>query len=155
LIELLVVISIIGLLSSVILQSLNSARAKARDAQRKSFARQFMIANEMKYDNTGSYAHLTGFLSNVWAQPQLNQADELGPYIKIAVDPVEAGRYIYQRKDYTGDCPSLAGFSYPTDKYSIFVVLEKPTAQDLATLNDDVFDQCYGTMFGMNYRIGN
>ncbi len=43
LIELLVVIAIIGLLSSVVLASLNSARAKARDARRVSDLKQ--IAN--------------------------------------------------------------------------------------------------------------
>ena len=44
LIELLVVIAIIALLSSVILVSLDSARAKARDARRKSDFHQIAVA---------------------------------------------------------------------------------------------------------------
>jgi len=44
LVELLVVISIISLLSSVVLSSLNSARAKARDTQRLSDLRQLSVA---------------------------------------------------------------------------------------------------------------
>lgn len=55
LIELLVVIAIIGILSSVVLASLNSARAKARDAKRLSDMKQMQIALEFYYDSFGEY----------------------------------------------------------------------------------------------------
>jgi type II secretion system protein G len=55
LIELLVVISIISLLSSVVLSSLNSARAKARDTRRMTDMRQIQTALELYYDMNGRY----------------------------------------------------------------------------------------------------
>jgi prepilin-type N-terminal cleavage/methylation domain-containing protein len=55
LIELLVVIAIIGLLSSVVFASLNSARAKARDAKRQADLQQVRIALELYYDANGAY----------------------------------------------------------------------------------------------------
>lgn len=55
LIELLVVIAIIGILSSVVLASLNTARAKARDAKRLSDMKQMQIALEFYYDSFGEY----------------------------------------------------------------------------------------------------
>jgi len=55
LIELLVVVAIIGLLASVILASLNSARTKARDAKRLSEVKQIQTALEFYYDKYGSY----------------------------------------------------------------------------------------------------
>ncbi|HBH71636.1 MAG: hypothetical protein UU88_C0009G0011 [Parcubacteria group bacterium GW2011_GWC1_42_11] len=57
LIELLVVIAIIGILSSVVLSSLNSARQKARDAQRVSNLTQIRTALEMYYHDNGSYSN--------------------------------------------------------------------------------------------------
>ncbi len=50
LIELLVVIAIIGILSSVVLASLNSARAKSRDARRIADLKQIATALELYYD---------------------------------------------------------------------------------------------------------
>jgi type IV pilus assembly protein PilA len=55
LIELLVVIAIIGILSAVVLVSLNSARAKSRDARRLSDVRQIMTAMEIYYNDNGAY----------------------------------------------------------------------------------------------------
>lgn len=55
LIELLVVIAIIGILSSVVLASLNSARAKARDASRAASMKQVSLALETYFQDTGAY----------------------------------------------------------------------------------------------------
>jgi len=60
LIELLVVIAIIGILSSVVLASLNSARAKARDAKRIADFRQIQTALELFYDSYGRYPVTAG-----------------------------------------------------------------------------------------------
>ncbi len=60
LIELLVVIAIIGILASVVLASLNSARGKARDAARKSDMKQMQLALETYFQDNGSYPIATG-----------------------------------------------------------------------------------------------
>tara|TARA_B100000378_G_C17929744_1_gene372762 strand:- start:95 stop:511 length:417 start_codon:yes stop_codon:yes gene_type:complete len=52
LIELLVVIAIIGILSAVVLTSLNSSREKARDAQRISDIKQIALAMELERNST-------------------------------------------------------------------------------------------------------
>ncbi|HYF97459.1 MAG TPA: prepilin-type N-terminal cleavage/methylation domain-containing protein [Coxiellaceae bacterium] len=55
LIELLVVIAIIGILASVVLVSLNSARAKSRDAKRVADIKQIQLALELFYNDNGNY----------------------------------------------------------------------------------------------------
>jgi prepilin-type N-terminal cleavage/methylation domain-containing protein len=55
LIELLVVIALIGILASVILVSLNSARGKARDAQRRSDAVQITTAIQLYFNTNGAW----------------------------------------------------------------------------------------------------
>ncbi|MBI4224706.1 MAG: prepilin-type N-terminal cleavage/methylation domain-containing protein [Candidatus Sungbacteria bacterium] len=92
LIELLVVISIISLLASVVLASLNSARAKARDARRISDLKQLSTALEFYYDANNAYPSV----SAEWA---LNRSDyitqwnelkpKMSPYIPtLPVDPL-------------------------------------------------------------------
>ncbi|MDB5266502.1 MAG: hypothetical protein JWN89_317 [Parcubacteria group bacterium] len=65
LIELLVVISIISLLSSIILSSLQSARSKARDAQRIQTLRQMVTALRLYADTSGHYP-ITTYNGNTW-----------------------------------------------------------------------------------------
>ena len=67
LIELLVVISIISFLSSIVLASLNTARAKARDARRMEDMQEIQKALELfANDHNGSYPS-TGSMNNVYA----------------------------------------------------------------------------------------
>ena len=54
LIELLVVIAIIGVLASIVLASLNSARRKSRDARRITDIKQVQLALELYFDAQGS-----------------------------------------------------------------------------------------------------
>lgn len=55
LIELLVVIAIIGLLASVVLLALNSARQKSRDAKRLADVRQIASAVELYFNDQSAY----------------------------------------------------------------------------------------------------
>jgi prepilin-type N-terminal cleavage/methylation domain-containing protein len=81
LVELLVVISIIGLLSSFAIVSLNSARMKARDALRKGDMAQLRTALNLYYDDNNAYPKCDD--ESVWdesnpADPLLGSADDLG-----------------------------------------------------------------------------
>jgi prepilin-type N-terminal cleavage/methylation domain-containing protein len=58
LVELLTVISIIGLLSSVVYSSLQSSKLKAKDAAVRAGVRELAKLMELEYSDTGSYAGL-------------------------------------------------------------------------------------------------
>lgn len=64
LIELLVVVAIIGVLATLILGSLNSAQAKARDARRVSDIKTIQNALEMYYLDNGTYPTVAWRSSN-------------------------------------------------------------------------------------------
>ncbi len=59
LIELLVVIAIIGILATIVLVSLNSARNKAKDTAIKSGLDQARVVAEMFYDDNSDYDGIT------------------------------------------------------------------------------------------------
>ena len=63
LIELLVVIAIIGVLASVVLSSLGSARNKSKDGSLKEAGAQLRSMMELNYSDYGDYANLT---TNTW-----------------------------------------------------------------------------------------
>jgi type II secretion system protein G len=97
LIELLVVIAIIGMLSSVLLASLNTARGKARDAQRAASIQQLRVALELYYSDYGQYPASGGATSPNGGWSTSNDTSwttlqtALAPYMKtIPHDPQES-----------------------------------------------------------------
>ncbi len=66
LIELLVVIAIIGILASVVLASLNSARDKGTDAANKSNLNNMRAQAELIYDDDGDYANVCDNTQDMW-----------------------------------------------------------------------------------------
>jgi len=84
LIELLVVIAIIGILATIVMVSLNTARAKARDARRISDIRQLQLALQMYYDINNAYPATLAALTTPTA------------YITIEPkDPQDSSSYLY------------------------------------------------------------
>lgn len=133
LIELLVVIAIIGLLSSIVLASLNSARAKARDARRIADLKQVSTALEMYYSQNNAYPACRAFSpwnGTFWGNPSPNPSclySALVPtYIpSLPADPVnkEAGT-----GNYLGDnAPTDQGYVYDSNgtNYTLGMNLEK------------------------------
>ena len=93
LVELLVVISIIGLLSTLAIVSLNSAKIKARDTVRKSDLAQIRTALELYFDDNDAYPPSPcGYDCNGYYYSHNDTWDVfeayLVPYMKVPKDPL-------------------------------------------------------------------
>lgn len=124
LIELLVVIAIIGILATIVLVSLNTARQKARDARRIGDLRQVALALEMYADdNNAQYPGDAVADCDDWTD--LDTALEPDYMTNVPTDP-GANTYAYDRD------PSSA-----TGGYVLRAQLEDGNN---SALNDDVDD---------------
>jgi type II secretion system protein G len=97
LIELLVVIAIIGILATIVLVSLNSARQKARDTRRIGDLRQVALALEMYYDDhvsAGYPGDADATLCDDWATLVTNIEGD-GYMTKVPADPLNSGSNVY------------------------------------------------------------
>lgn len=135
LIELLVVIAIIGVLATLVLLQLGTARAKARDAKRISDVAQLRTAIELYFDdNQGSYPGASPLCPDtsvdvcVAAGAAFN-GDDLKSFFSAPVlphDPLSGGSYDYNWFPTTANAKRSA--------YRIWTDLERPNA---AALNGD------------------
>ena len=114
LIELMVVISIISLLSSVLLASLSTARMKARDTERLSATRSVVNALELYYAKNNHYP--CSGLSNSRSATFLQDLVTQGFLPKKLTDPINVGGRVYGyvsiKSEAGGQCGAYAIFTY-------------------------------------------
>ena len=140
-IELLVVIAIIGILASVVLASLNTARRKSRDARRLADIKQIQVALELYFDaKDGQYPAVLDDLAGVDACGTASKCMSIVPK-----PPAGAGQ-----DDYT-----YASFGAAADdctSYHIGAVLEESTNQALpgADAAASSLTQCTGSAADFN-----
>ena len=95
LIELLVVIAIIGLLSAVVLASLNAARERARNASYVAQIKEYQKALALHYSENGSYPGNTtwgcigiGYPGGIcWDSSSFNESNSTANALRAAVSP--------------------------------------------------------------------
>lgn len=153
LIELLVVIAIIGVLASVVLASLNSARSKARDAKRRQDMKQLQLALEFYRDKYGYYPPIVGGKQNSCYSSGVNSdipgswSSSLQPLVtdgfipSLPVDPLNNGVlgvnpkycYIYNKSvllDTYSDCKNNITnevIDVRDYEYFFYISLENPS----------------------------
>lgn len=91
LIELLVVVSLIGVLATLVIANMNSARERARDAQRKSDMRNIQTALRLYYNDNGGYP-LKAVIDAAWG---VEWADDGVTYMNLLPNDPLAPTQVY------------------------------------------------------------
>ena len=137
LIELLVVIAIIGILASIVLASLNSARIKSRDARRVADVKQIQLALELYFDTNKGYP--------AGADTTALSVLQTGNFIpSVPKDPLNSGSNIYRYQSLTSSATKTACAANCLS-YSLAAVLEESTNP---ALQSDA-DVSFGTFAGV------
>ena len=144
LIELLVVIAIIGLLASIVLASLNSARKKSRDARRIADLKQLQNALELySNDNSGNYPNSASAANVATALVALTS----GSYIPAIPNDPLAGSNTYMYKSNAASNST----NYCMGGYLEGVV---PTPSSTCAVTMTVIGTSQGVS-SINYAVGN
>lgn len=135
LIELIVVMAVIGVLSTLIINNLNDSRGRARDAQRKQNLNQLKTALRMYYNDYQAYPANSG-----------NTILGCGDGNDACSDDFATTNTVYMNR--------LPEFSYYRqtgggDGFDLKVVLENPSDPDLA----DSQDRCPGSHNDTDYVV--
>ena len=135
LIELLVVIAIIGVLASIVLASLNTARLKGRDVRRIADIGQLRLALELYFDSFRGYpvGNAIGSLTGVLDPTYIGS---------IPRDPLTAQTYTFQSHNNDSPITLCAAPSTTCAGYVLGARLEDATHGALAT----DFDTTVGTV---------
>ena len=95
LIELLVVIAIIGLLATLSVIALNTARVKARDARRVSDIKQIQTALEMYFDANNAYPIVTAANGSVPTSTYISSVPTNPQPVDTGCSATAGNNYIY------------------------------------------------------------
>jgi general secretion pathway protein G len=143
LVELLVVISIIGILASIGLVAFNSAQARSRDAERKSDLKQISSALELYYSDYGQYP--AGSSGKILGCPSLPTPSAC----KWGLDPFTDGKttyFIVLPKDPSGSQTYCYNTVAANSGFRIYANLEN--LQDTSIISPSV------SCGGVNYNFG-
>jgi len=120
LIELLVVVAIIGLLASIVLASLTTARQKGRDARRLADLKEIQSALELYYSDHNVYPTSASQATAATALSALVS----GGYMSVVADDPLGGSYHYVY---------IAPAATVTSKYCLGSILESTAPQGIST----------------------
>ena len=154
LIELLVVVAIIGILATVVLASLDSARSRARDARREADIRTIQTQLEIYFLDNGTYPSTTS--GNFWSSNNSTEWGNLEAALGITLpkDPVnETGSEAPDGETLTYSYYSLSNQSYCYGK-SYILVFNKENSN--GTGPNDGVTPCDGNLraYGNAFVIG-
>lgn len=129
LVELLVVISIIGILSSIVLVSMGGARAKARDARRQSDIRQIGSACELYMADNEVFPVYANYAAAT------SSSGGIGTYMPVDAMPEDPGSGIYHWENNTGsgDNDQFCVWAVSDDGTTYYAASEKGVRMDLTT----------------------
>lgn len=136
LIELLVVISIIGIMASVVLASLETARAKARDATRLAQLKQLQSVLETYYSGPGTYPSTGG----AWWGASNNGGNRDTSGVNAYIPGVTPDYIAELPLDPSGDISGWSGYLYQSDGNNYKLLIHANGPESFPSASDPHYD---------------